>query len=142
MFHVASRVDRLNENIVVGLFTWSDDPEYNHREIDIEFSRWEDPSNDNAQFVVQPWHHPSNIYRFNVQHLDRDKSTHSFNWRSDYVAFQSIYGRYFNTFNYTGKDIPVPGNEKARINFWLVNGNPPSNNLEAEVILDKFEFIL
>ena len=141
IFSLASRIDRLNENIVVGLFTWSDDPEYNHREIDIEFSRWEYPTNDNAQFVIQPWDKPGNIYRFNIQHLDKDKSTHSFNWRDNYISFLSIFGNSFEAFNYTGDYIPVPGNENARINFWLVWGNPPSDGLDAEVVLDKFEFV-
>ena len=40
-FTLASRVDQLDKNIVLGLFTWDDtDPAYYHREIDIEFSRW------------------------------------------------------------------------------------------------------
>ena len=32
--------DLQNPNVVLGLFTWSDDPAYDNREIDIEFSRW------------------------------------------------------------------------------------------------------
>ena len=38
---------------VWGLFTWHiRDPAYSHREVDIEFSRWGCPVNQNAQFVV------------------------------------------------------------------------------------------
>jgi hypothetical protein len=54
-FTLESDPATLNKNIVLGLFTWSDQPEYAHREIDIEFSRWEKPDNNNAQFVIQPW---------------------------------------------------------------------------------------
>ncbi len=66
-FYLASRIDLLNENVVLGLFTWDDDSIYYNREIDIEFSRWGDPTNDNAQFVVQPYFHTDNIHRFTIQ---------------------------------------------------------------------------
>lgn len=150
IFYLASRVDQLNENIVVGLFTWSDSPEYNHREIDIEFSRWGQPTNDNAQFVVQPWDRPRNIRRFNVQ-LNGDYSTHSFDWRSESISFQSLHGHYstppdnsymiIESWDYTGEDIPRTGGENARINLWLLDGNPPSDSREAEIVIKKFEFI-
>ena len=149
IFYLVSRVDQLNENVVVGLFTWDDAPEYNHREIDIEFSRWGQPTNNNAQFVVQPWDRPGNIYRFNIQ-LNGDYSTHSFNWRSESISFQSLHGHYstppndsyiIESWDYTGEDIPRPGNENARINVWLFNGTPPSDSVEAEIVIKKFEFI-
>ena len=41
---------------------------------------------------------------------------------------------------YTGA-VPPSCDENVRCNFWLINGNAPSNGLEAEVILDRFEFI-
>ncbi|HNR30783.1 MAG TPA: hypothetical protein PKI11_07820, partial [Candidatus Hydrogenedentes bacterium] len=43
VFHLDSAVDALDLNAVLGLFTWSDEAAYNHREIDIEFARWGDP---------------------------------------------------------------------------------------------------
>jgi len=51
IFYLSSRIDQMNENAVLGLFTWSDDPDYHHREIDIEFSRWSNPNNLNSQYV-------------------------------------------------------------------------------------------
>src|SRR5437870_9597705 len=50
-FRLDSPVDDIDPNAVVGLFTWSDRPDFNHREIDIEISRWGEPGNPNAQFV-------------------------------------------------------------------------------------------
>ena len=65
IFYVASRVDQLDKNIVLGLFTWDDTaPEHNCREIDIEFAKWGKETNDNAQYVVQPWDSPENIHTF------------------------------------------------------------------------------
>ena len=148
-FYLASRVDQIDQNAVLGLFTWDNEPvDYNNREIDIEFSRWGSPTNDNVQFVVQPYYHSDNIYRFTIQ-LNGDYSTHSFDWRSDRISFQSAHDHYadppdthiIETWNYTGQDIPPPGNENARINLWLFNGLPPSDWQEVEVIVAKFEFI-
>ncbi len=39
------------------------------------------------------------------------------------------------------QDIPYPGDENARINLWLLNGLPPSNGQEVEVVIRKFEFV-
>jgi hypothetical protein len=45
VFTIDSRVDLLDRNIVLGLFTWDTyAPQYNYREIDFEFSRWQNPS--------------------------------------------------------------------------------------------------
>ena len=39
-FWLASRVDALDPNAVLGLFTWNNAPDFANREIDIEFARW------------------------------------------------------------------------------------------------------
>jgi len=149
VIRLASRFEVLNENVVVGLFTWSDTPNYHHREIDIELSRWGDPVNANSQYVVQPWDTPGNIHRFEVQLSDRF-STHIFDWRSDQITWQTYAGisplpiadsLLVQTWSYRGADIPKPGDENFRINFWLMEGRPPTNNKEAEVVVNQVEFI-
>lgn len=149
VFYIASKVEELNENVVAGFFTWDDAPEYYHREIDIELSRWSQPTNQNAQYVTQPWDRHGNIHRFNIQ-PNVDYSTHSFIWETDRIFFQSLYGNYptppddsyiIESWNYTGENIPVPGNENARINLWLFNGVPPSDGMESKIIITKFEFL-
>lgn len=56
---------KLEPAVVLALFTWDyaggDD---NNREMDVEISRWGDPANKNAQYVVQPFHVPANVARF------------------------------------------------------------------------------
>jgi YVTN family beta-propeller protein len=149
VFHVASRVDQLDQNIVLGLFTWDDTaPEHNYREIDIELARWGQAANDNAQYVVQPWDHAGNMHRFNVE-LDGDDSTYGFDWRADRVFFQSLHGHQpfpgpgeteIASWTNTGDDIPPAGGGNARINLWLFYGDPPSNGEGAEVVIEAFEF--
>jgi len=147
-FYLSGDVDRLNENVTLGLFTWSDDPAYHYREIDIELARWSDPANDNGQFVVQPWYTNGNMVRFPIR-LDDADSVYSFEWRAESIVFLAAYDnaalaeadRTIYTWEYTGPDIPRPGDENARINLWLVNGLPPSDGQEVEVVIRKFEFI-
>ncbi len=54
-FTLESDAASLDRNVVLGLFTWDDDPASAHREIDIEFSRWGVVADPNAQYVLQPW---------------------------------------------------------------------------------------
>jgi len=139
----------LDPEIVLGLFTWDDNPEFFHREIDIEFSQWEIPGNKNAQYVVQPWDRPRNMNRFNVDSRG-NITTHSFNWQPDRITFTSYYGPYtmqpperdiISSWEYRGENIPSPGDENARINFWLINGEPPTDGKEREFIIQQFFFI-
>jgi hypothetical protein len=136
--------------VVLGLFTWSDDPAYAYREIDVEVARWGNASDPtNAQFVVQPWNRPGNLTRWTVP-SGASPTTYSFDWEEDNIAFESHDGAYspdaastpvIASWNYTGPDIPVPGDEQVRMNLWLVNGNPPTDGQEVEVVVDRFVFV-
>jgi len=151
IFHIASPIDELDVNAVLGLFTYDEKaPEYHHREIDIEFSRWGDAEDKNAQFVVHPDHLPGHVYRFNVEQSSGN-STHTFEWSKDNVKFQSSYeslteGHITESWVYpeaddTAKnDIPPAGDEKAHINFWLC-GDRLSEGQKAEVVIKHFEFV-
>lgn len=148
-FYMASKVDAIDKNSVIGLFTWDDDPAYHNREIDIEFSKWGNESSTfNTQYVVQPWETESNINRFMTNLSYGTYSTHSFNWKPEEVSFNSVQGHYdyipgqdylINSWSYKGSDIPIKGNEKIAINLWDFQGKPPA--MEVEVIIKKFEFI-
>ncbi len=141
-------VDQIDKNVVVGLFTWDDASDYNHREIDIEFSRWAQENNDIGQYVIQPWNEPENMKRFPIA-LSGDYSTHLFDWSLERIFFQSCHGHFLyppdetwliKLWTYTGGDIPLPGNENARMNLWLYGGQAPSDGQAVELIVKKFEF--
>jgi hypothetical protein len=147
-FVVGSPVDTLDKNVVLGLFTWDDTaPDFNYREIDIEFSRWQEENGENSQYVVQPYYMSGNRHRFDMQLLGM-YSTHSFDWREDQILFSSYQGNTppfgpsdeIETWLYTGDDIPPEGIGNARINLWLIGGEPPSGGQEVEVIVEAFEF--
>ncbi len=145
-FTLAGRVDQLDKNVVLGLFTWDEKaPEYNYREIDVEFSRWGEEGGLNSQYVVQPWSHAGNRYRFDTA-LEGVYSTHRFNWSNDRVDFASYQGHRPNlggliqSWVYTGTDVPPSGEENVRMNLWLFNGTPPSDGQAVEVVIESFEF--
>jgi hypothetical protein len=147
-WYLDSAVDALDPSVVLGLFTWNDDSAFNHRELDIEFSRWGDARSQNAQYVVQPWDTPGNLYRFN-EPAGLNQSTHSFTWLPTSARFQSVRGlaaapssanpliveRTFTS------GIPQAGGENARINLWLYQGRAPTSRKAVEVIVNRFEFV-
>ena len=148
--YLDSPADLLDLNAVLGLFTWSEDPSYSHREIDVEVSRWSDASDtNNTQFVVQPWDTAGHRVRFQVP-SGLTNSTHSFTWATNQVFFQSHQGNLVSppatnpvisqwTFNQSG--VPVPGGENVHLNLWLYNGAAPTNGQPVEVIVSRFVFV-
>lgn len=141
-FEIDSNVDAFAPSVVLGLFTWSDDPAYHHREIDVEVARWgnaADPTN--AQYVVQPYDTPGNLVRFGVP---AGPSSHSFAWTPDAVFFASAGGPDGTTplaaWTYAGPDVPLPGDEQPRINLWLFRGAAPADGQPVEVIVRDFVF--
>jgi hypothetical protein len=152
VYTIESRVDLLDRNIVLGLFTWDTyAPQYNYREIDFEFSRWQIPSNAIGQYVIQPWDRPGNIHRFDFDYAGQaNTTTHVMTWRSDGIYFKSYYGDFelapppektIEDWFYTGTYNPPPGGENARMNLWLISGLAPSNGLESEIVIKDFIFM-
>jgi len=140
-FDLASPLGRLDPNVVLGLFTWSDDAAYNHREIDVEVARWGNAAAaSNAQYVVQPSGRAGNLRTFALP--DVAPTVHEFTWAPKAVTFRSATAAGTNIagWKYTGRDVPRSGNERTRINLWLARGNPPTDGAEVEVVLSNFTF--
>lgn len=137
-----SAIDDLDPNVTLGLFTWSDKPRYAHREIDIEFGRWGNASdNTNAQFVVQPSDDDGHLQRWTVP-AGTKKTVDQFDWTADKIKFKGKSGDTVLdswTFN-NAADIPVPGDEVPHINLWLYQGQPPGNGKSVEVVIKAFTF--
>lgn len=138
-FELGSRVDTLDPNAVLGLFTWSDLPDYAYREIDIEFARWGwagDPTN--AQYVVQPWDAADHLRRYTTPATV--PQTHRFAWREGRVDFSSdAAGSPIAAYTYAGTDVPVPGGDvRPRLNLWLYGGTAPATGSTVEVVIRSF----
>ena len=146
-FQVASRIDNIDPNIVVGLFTWNDRMAYHNQEVDIEFSKWGQPGNRNTQYVVQPYTIQRNMNRFNTE-LNGSYSTHEFTIGPRFVFFESYHGHPerplpgtgINNWLYHCRKGPFVRNAEIRINVWLFRGLPPSDGQEQEVIIRRVKY--
>lgn len=134
-------VPELDPNVVLGLFTWSDDPAYAHREIDIELARWgnaADPTN--AQYVVQPWDADGHDERWTFAPY-AGSTIHSFTWSPGRVDFRSTTasGQVLHEWSYEGADVPIPGGENPRMNLWLFRGSAPLDGQPVEIVIESFD---
>jgi hypothetical protein len=140
-FRISSDINGFDKNIVAGLFLYRDD----QNEADIEFSRWGDSEATAGQFTVQPSDREGNLYRFNAERAGR-RSTHIINWQKESICFTSYRGHshlpgerlILSEWEYRGEDIPAETRVKVMINIWLFRGVPPSDNREAELIIEGF----
>jgi hypothetical protein len=137
---VVRDTSRLDPAAALGFLTWDEaGQDQNHRELDIEISRWGNPENKDIQFVVQPHYVAANVYRFNQP---AGTLTHSFRWEPDRAVFQSVRGggavvarREFTS------GVPVSGTESVRMNllYYRASARPLSANIE--VVIEKFEYL-
>ena len=148
-FELNSPADNLNPNVTLGLFTWSDDPAFTDREIDVECGRWNNAADtNNAQFVVQPYDAANHLVRYRVP-AGLTNSTHLFVWETNRISWQSQTGAYsaaatnlIASYVFTNAaDVPQSGDENMHLNLWLINGNPPTDSYEVEVIIKNVNFV-
>jgi hypothetical protein len=153
IFTTVGRLDLLDPDVVLGLFTWEYGPCYDpsnvwwgpYNEFDIEFSRWGNPSNNIGQFVCQPWDWPGNISRFDATFADGEITSHAIRWLHDRVECRSWRGGpgdeatsvQIYSWTYTGPQIPRPEQPRVHINLWHID-TPAS---DQEVVLDAFTFV-
>lgn len=153
VFTIRDEVNSLDPNIVLGQFVY-DVPgaSGNPREIDLEFTRWGDANDpNNAQYAVQPANEPNLLYRFKIDYSsDTETTTHVITWKPSRIDFCSYYGDYsshprgrdiIDCWSYTGEDIPKAGEENPRVNFYLMNGDPPTNGQDAGIVIKDFRYV-
>jgi hypothetical protein len=108
--------------------------------LDIEFSRWSDPTNQNAQFVVQPYTQPGNLFRFE-EPAGLPQTVHAFTWSMTQVSFASMSPGGVIAQHVFTSGIPQPGGEVVHMNLWLNRRHGPANGQEVEVVIRQFEFV-
>ena len=135
---VVRDVSCLEPAAVFAMFTWDDlGPS---RETDIEISRWGEPEDKNAQYVIQPYVVPANTVRFNAP---PGRLTYLVDWHTGRMSFRTIRnsnGSVVAEHVFTS-GIPTAGNERIYMNLWAyVNKRHPLQH-EFEVVIEKFEFL-
>ena len=91
-FHLAFDPNTLDQNVTLGLFTWSNETPFFDREMDNECGRWENPNDyANSQFVVQPYYAPSQLVRYRVPFLVTN-AVPAFNWTTNSIIYTCTTG--------------------------------------------------
>ncbi len=156
IFKTVGRVDRLDPNVIFGLFLWEYQEDYSSNEVynganefDIEFGTWKDPKRQPAQFACQPWQPPGNEHHFDIRiEGDDAKSSHAFLWHPSGIACRSWHGHrdvpppseMIHSWFYAGPHLPRPEAPRVHLNLWCIE-EPPSDLQEHEVILAEFKFV-
>ncbi|MBU4201162.1 MAG: glycoside hydrolase family 16 protein [Verrucomicrobia bacterium] len=151
IFHLAGKIDQLDRNIVLGLFTYDcrspDAEKVHYREIDFEFGTFgkTDQRRVYGLLSICPGYVKGNRINYDIR-MGQDLSTHSFAWTPGSVSFQSVEGdgadaKEIFSWNYTGPAVNRPGLEVPMVNLWLWGGKPPVEGKELEIIVRKFEFV-
>jgi len=129
--------NQLDSNSVLGFFTYNfSDSAFTHREIDIEFSPLIGAQRGTTEhFSVQ-----SAPETFDFVADSSPVTTHSFEWRSDRIVFQSGG----HAWTYAGQLVPQTGGEHFRINLWLnplhTSNISPTSKSEVHVVISNFTF--
>jgi hypothetical protein len=142
---VVQDVSHLEPAAALSMFTWSDlGADQNHREMDIEISRWGDPASENAQYVIQPYYVPANVVRFTAP---AGPVTYSFRWEPESISFEATRGagrepgRHPIAAHVFTSEIPSPGDESAHVHLCAYTyGSVPLQH-EAEVVIEKFQYL-
>jgi hypothetical protein len=142
---VVRESSHLEPAAVLSMFTWDDSgQDQNHREIDVEITRWGDPLSKNAQYAIQPYYVPANVERFLAP---AGVLTYSFQWEPGKVSFKTVRGsnevdrsRAVSAHVFTS-GVPTPGGELVHMNLYIFGSavNPLKN--QSEVVLEKFEYL-
>jgi hypothetical protein len=151
-FQTSGRLDRLDDNVVLGLFNYptGDVGQDGTHEIDIEYARWGEAKNPMGNFTVWPVEkslkHVTKSFPFS---LAGEQMTHRFTWRRGQILFQSLEGCRSDDHEELSRWLynpPEPTRSISQqampvhINLWLFKGRPPKSGQEVEIIIRAFKF--
>ena len=143
---VAHDTSHLEPAAVFSMYTYDelgDDPYF--REMDFEVSRWGDVSHPtNAQFSVQPYYVPGDLFQFNIP---TGTLKYSMNWESGIVTFKTsrlmasgAAGAVVSQHEFTS-GVPMPGQETLHLNLYFVPSEKYPLRKDDEVVIEKFEYL-
>lgn len=135
----------LEPSAVLGMFTWDEGRADETRiELDIELSQWGNPGSKNAQYVVQPYYVPENIWRFMVP---AGVLTHILRWEPGVASFKTIRGSVASSESKSlsehvfNSGVPIPASESVHINLYDFHHSANGSQHPTEVVIQKFEYL-
>ncbi|MVT07800.1 glycoside hydrolase family 16 protein [Chitinophaga tropicalis] len=146
LWEVEGAVDKLDRNIVLGLFNYKSG-DNGHHEIDIEFARWGNDAWHNYNYTVYPATGSGSVSQTNELKLNGTYTTHTFTRNSTSVSYKGYHGFTTSEANaffpwttpagYNVSTLALP----IHMNLWLFSGQAPANGAEVEIIIHSFRFI-
>ncbi len=147
-WQVEGAIDKLDKNIVFGLFDYSGVD--GRDEIDIEYSRYGNASYANLNYVQFPQQgssKPTAAYSQEFSLPNGTYTTQRFTRTSSSTNLKTLFGFQSNDTNlYLSKTFSAPTYSISTLkmpilmNLWLFGGNAPSNNQSVEIIIHNFKF--
>jgi hypothetical protein len=151
-FWLVGPVDRMDRNIVLGLFNYPTrdvGPDGTH-EVDIEFAQWGNSTAPSGNYTVWPAtnsvRRESKAFAFT---LNGDSTKHSFHWTCTNIVFESQeeHGgdrtRQLAAWAYQPTNPAASISQKPmpiHINLWCFKGQAPNNGKQVELIIRAFKF--
>ena len=161
-FKTEGRIDKLNENVIFGMFCYPDDskkPLDGYDEIDIEFSRWGKKHNPNNFDYTAYGDDRYDTCLISKDHHTRLKTlytTQRYLRHPKEVVFESLAGFHdddadpyqYDFIPASRKFKPAQRNMPVIINLWLYKPHgsaakplPPSDGKNVEIIIHSFKFV-
>lgn len=145
-FAVEGAIDKLDKNIVLGLFNYSGKDGLD--EMDIEFARWGNSALPNLNYTV--WPAQKSTVRNNTyakEYVQQSSySMQQFVRYEDSVVFLTFNGNEVDSKNVVANYSCVPPASVSKlempvhINLWLFEGKPPADNKPVEIIIHSFSY--
>lgn len=145
IWKIEGAVDKLDRNIVLGLFNYKAG-DNGHHEMDIEFARWGNSAWHNFNYTVYPASGSGSVSQTYELALNGTYTSYKFYRNSTSVSYKAYHGHGLDEalsfypwttpagFNVSTLALPV------HMNLWLFNGNAPSDAKEVEIIIHSFTF--
>lgn len=112
-------------------------------ELDIQLSRWGIPVSKSAQYIVQPFYDPENVWRFTAP---AGVLTHILHWEPGRASFATAVGATLDPRSpkidehiFTAH-IPTPAKETTHIDLYNYRRTKDSPLKKEEVVIERFEF--
>ena len=145
-FWVEGSIDKMDKNVVLGLFNYSGNDGFD--EMDIEWARWGNKRYPNCNYTVWPAQQGFSNFSFTKEvALPGTNTTQRFTRTTNSVFFQTLAGFTDDNSNQlTTATCTNPPNSistlsmPAFINLWLFQGRAPSDRKPVEIIIHKFSY--
>ena len=136
---VVRGLEKLEPAAVFEMFTYDYASGAQHnREMNIEISRWGDPTNKNAQYVLQPYYVAANVHRFNVP---AGSLRFSLRWEQDRSTFRTLRGSIVVSEYVFTTGVPSPGIESIRLALYVYRQSMVQLQHPMEVVIEQFTYV-